>query len=165
MNNLVLGAFTYCWWELSSKQIRVYSVDYTVTVYVVFSRHGLIFWLEYWDSFTNIFFSIKWKKIAKKQLAWFAKSETWLHYDHGLRSPNEAFFLLKSRTFGLGQTNWANKFLGIWGIFGQTISTHFGTVSPLSMVSIIQPLFLQKTKPWWISSTPFRIPFRLPVQF
>jgi hypothetical protein len=26
---------------------------------------------------------------------------------------------LKSRTFGLGQTNWANKFLGIWGIFYQ----------------------------------------------
>jgi hypothetical protein len=57
------------------------------------------------------------------------------------------FFSLKSRTFGLGQTNWANKLTGIWGIFGQTISTHFGTVSPLSMFSIIQPLFLQKTKP------------------
>jgi hypothetical protein len=53
-------------------------------------------------------------------------------------------FSLKSRTFGLGQTNWADKFCGIWGIFGQTISTHFGTVSPLSMFFIIQPLFLQK---------------------
>ena len=51
-------------------------------------------------------------------------------------------FSLKSRTFGLGQTNWANKFWGIWGIFGQTISTHFGAVSPLPMFSIIQPLFL-----------------------
>ena len=38
---------------------------------------------------------------------------------------------------------WADK---IWGIFGQFISTHFGTVSPLSMFSINQPLFLQKTK-------------------
>jgi hypothetical protein len=69
---------------------------------------------------------------------------------HGLRTPNEAFFSLKSRTFGLGQTNWADKFWGIWGIFSQTISTHFGTVSPLSMFSmfsIIQPVFLQKTKP------------------
>ena len=46
-------------------------------------------------------------------------------------------FSLKSRTYGLGQTNWADKFWGIWGIFGQTISTHFGTVSPLSMFSII----------------------------
>ena len=58
-----------------------------------------------------------------------------------------SIFTSKSRTFGLGQTNWADKFWGIWGIFGQTISTHFGTVSPLSMFSIIQPLFLQKTKP------------------
>ena len=40
---------------------------------------------------------------------------------------------------------WADK-LGISGIFGQTISTHFGDiVIPLSMFSIIQPLFLQKT--------------------
>jgi hypothetical protein len=60
---------------------------------------------------------------------------------------NEAFFSSKSQTFGLGHTNWTNKFCGIWDIFGQTISTHFGTVSLLSMFSIIQPLFLQKTKP------------------
>ena len=42
---------------------------------------------------------------------------------------------------------WAVKFWGIWGIFGRFINTHFGTVSPLSMFSINQPLFLQKTKP------------------
>ena len=65
--------------------------------------------------------------------------------DHGLRTPNEAFF-----HFGLGQTNWADKFWGIWGIFGQTISTHFGTVSHFSIFSIIQPLFLQKTKPLYL---------------
>ena len=35
---------------------------------------------------------------------------------HGLRTRNEA--LLKSRSFGLGQTNWADKFWGIWGILG-----------------------------------------------
>ena len=69
-----------------------------------------------------------------------------VHFTHGLWTANEAFFSLESRTFGLGQTNWADKFWGIWGIFGQTISTHFGTVSPWSMFSIIQPLFLQKTK-------------------
>ena len=39
---------------------------------------------------------------------------------------------------------WAGKFWGIWSIFGQTINTHFGTVTPFSMFSIIQPLFLQK---------------------
>ena len=32
-------------------------------------------------------------------------------------------------------------------MFGRTISTHFGTVSSLSMFSVIQLLFLQKTKP------------------
>ena len=48
---------------------------------------------------------------------------------NGLRTPNEAFFLWKSWTFGLGQTNWPNEFCGIWGIFGRTISTHFGTYS------------------------------------
>ena len=31
----------------------------------------------------------------------------------------------------------------------QIISTHFGTVSPLSMCSNIQPLFLQKTWPFY----------------
>ena len=60
-----------------------------------------------------------------------------------------SLFSLKSRIFGLGQTNWADKFWGISGIYGQTISTHFGTVSPLSMFSIIQPLFLPQTKPWY----------------
>ena len=55
-------------------------------------------------------------------------------------------FLSKSQTFGLGQTNWAEKFWGIWGIFGRFINTHFGTVSPFSMFYINQSLFLQKTK-------------------
>ena len=48
-----------------------------------------------------------------------------------------SLFSLKSRAFGLGQTNWADKFWGIWGIFSWTISTHFGTVSPLSMFFVI----------------------------
>ena len=52
-------------------------------------------------------------------------------------------FFFKFQTFGLGQTFWAEIFWGIWG-FGWTISTHFGTVSSLSMFSIIQPLCLQK---------------------
>jgi hypothetical protein len=43
---------------------------------------------------------------------------------------------------------WADNFLGICGIFSQFISTHLGTVSPLSMFSINQPLFLQKNKPY-----------------
>ena len=53
-------------------------------------------------------------------------------------------FSLKSRTFVLGQTNCADNFWVIWSIFSQTISTHFVTVSPLSMFFIIQQFFLQK---------------------
>ena len=53
-------------------------------------------------------------------------------------------FSSKSQTFGLGQKIWADKFRGIFSIFGQLISPHFGTVSPLSMFSINQSLFLQK---------------------
>ena len=56
-------------------------------------------------------------------------------------------FFIKIPNFWAWQTIWADKFWGIWGIFGQFISTHFGTVGPLSMFSINQPLFLQKTKP------------------
>ena len=52
-------------------------------------------------------------------------------------------YSLKSRTFGFGQANWAYRFWDIFGIFGQTISTHFVTVSPSSMLFIIYPLFLQ----------------------
>ena len=58
-----------------------------------------------------------------------------------------SLFSSKSQTFGLGHTNWPDEFWGIWGIFGQFISTHFGTVSPLSMFSTNQPSFLQKAKP------------------
>ena len=43
----------------------------------------------------------------------------------------ERAFFRKSQTFWLGQTNWAVNFGAIWGIFDQTISTHFGTVSPV----------------------------------
>ena len=58
-----------------------------------------------------------------------------------------SLFSLKYQTFGLGQAIWADKFWGIWGIYGQFISTNFATVSPLSIFPINQPLFLQKNKP------------------
>ena len=60
--------------------------------------------------------------------------------NHGLRAPNELSFHRNHKSFWA----WADRFGGIWGIFGQFISTHFGTVSPLSMFFINQPLFLQK---------------------
>ena len=55
-----------------------------------------------------------------------------------------SLFSSKYQFFGLGQTIWADKCWGIWGTFGLFISNHFGTVSPLSMFCINQPLFLQK---------------------
>ena len=61
------------------------------------------------------------------------------HLMHGLRTPN---FVIEIPKFWA----WVDKFWSNWGIFGWTISTHLGTVSPLSMFSIIQPLFLKKTK-------------------
>ena len=59
------------------------------------------------------------------------------------RHPMNPFFI-EIQNFWAWQTNWADKFWVIWGIFSQTISNHFGTVT---MFSIIQPLFLQKIKP------------------
>ena len=55
---------------------------------------------------------------------------------HGLRTPDEASI----QNFWA----WADKFWGIWDIFGRTISPHFGAVCSLSMLSINQPFFLQK---------------------
>ena len=52
-----------------------------------------------------------------------------------------SLFSMVSQTFGLKQTNWADKFWGIWGIFGWTIST----ISPLSMGKWIWLFFLKKT--------------------
>ena len=65
---------------------------------------------------------------------------------HGQRTLNEPFFIEIQNFLALAD-KLADKFLGILGICGPTISTHFCTVSPLSMFSIIQPVFLQKTKP------------------
>ena len=60
------------------------------------------------------------------------------YHIHGLQTPRETFFFENPKLFGLEQTNWAQNFKGIWGIFCQFISTHFGTLSPLS-------IFLQKS--------------------
>ena len=68
---------------------------------------------------------------------------------HGLRTLNEAFFSLKSQTFGLGQFGQID--FGAFGVFlNRFISIHFGTVSPLSMFSINQPLFQQQKKSLYI---------------
>ena len=57
---------------------------------------------------------------------------------HGRTPREERAFFRNTQTFGHGQTNWAEKCRGIWGIFGQT------TVPILAMVWSIF-FFLQKT--------------------
>ena len=54
---------------------------------------------------------------------------------HGLRTPNEPFFSLKFRIFGLGQTNWANLGAFYLGYFWPNYQyyTSLGTVSFLSV--------------------------------
>ena len=89
-------------------------------------------------------------KLAPHTMVWFHENfsdsgKNWKiiklnDYSYGLRTPNKVFFL-KSRIFGLWQTNWTYKFVGI---FFPTISNHFGIVSHLSIFFIIQSLFLQK---------------------
>ena len=58
---------------------------------------------------------------------------------HGLRTPNKAFFHQNPKLLSLGRI-WADK---IWGIFGQFISTHFVTESPLSMFFKKLRLYIQ----------------------
>ena len=73
-------------------------------------------------------------------------------HTHGLRTPNEAFFHRNPKLFGLGQTIWAEIFCAIWGILGRFVSTHFGTVSPLSMFFIKSTIiFTKKTKPLYLN--------------
>ena len=76
-------------------------------------------------------------------------------YCHVLRTPNEAFFHGKPKLQGLGRKFGQINFFVIWGIFCQSISTHFGTMSPLSMFSINQPLFLKKEKAFISKSQSF----------
>ena len=73
-------------------------------------------------------------------LEWHYRTILNTHYGQ-----QERAFFGKSQTFGLGQTNWAQIFWGILGIFEQFISTNLGAVSPFSMFSINQSLFLQKS--------------------
>ena len=98
---------------------------------------------------------------------WYVTVESWSKTDRVFRQiePSKdlalhartmdaqwSLLLSKSQTFGLGQTILADKFRGIWGIFGRLINTCFVTSSPLFMFSINQPLFLQKTKPLYLHS-------------
>ena len=59
---------------------------------------------------------------------------TFLRHAHGLRTPNEAFFSSKSRTFGLVQTIWAVNFVG-FGVFLADLS------APILVLLVSCPCF------------------------
>ena len=63
---------------------------------------------------------------------------------HRLWIPNEAFIHQNPKLLGLDRQFGQISFGAFVGIFGQFTSTHFGSMSPLSMFSINQPLFLQE---------------------
>ena len=97
-----------------------------------------------WANFDrlSILFTIK-AYLFDFRNVWLMKQSKY-DLDHGLRTPRKCFFFQKSRTFGLRQKFWAEIFWDNWGI------------------SIIQPLFLQKTKPSYPTSKYlFRIAYLL----
>ena len=67
--------------------------------------------------------------------------------------PNEAFFHRNPKLLGLGRQFGQINF-GAFGVFSANYQHPFwySYLSPLSMLSIIQPLFLQKTKPFYPNS-------------
>ena len=124
--------------------VQIYSVRKFITVIVIKSSIlGLLMQefiksrenLQNWFFFENPYFCPEqWSMVRPTT---YLVHGIWMYgctdYGHPMKP-----FSSKSQTFGIGQTNWTDKFLDIWGIFGQTISTHFGTVSPVSMFSINQ---------------------------
>ena len=50
--------------------------------------------------------------------------------DHGLWTPDEAFFIKIPNFWASGQTSWTDKFSGTWDILSQFIGTHFVTLEP-----------------------------------
>ena len=58
--------------------------------------------------------------------------------------PERAVFQ-KFETFGLGQTNWAEIFWGIWGISGQSIKTILALWVPCPMADVAGSFSYKKT--------------------
>ena len=83
---------------------------------------------------TKSYFNSRFIDSRNMKKCWFHQ---WNSTDSRTTVAQWSLFSLK---FVLGQTNWADKFWGTFGIFGWTISTYFGTVSPLSMFSISQSI-------------------------
>ena len=136
--------------ENSIRRIVVWFDELITRKILIFFRSPVITrkleWIgTMWDTmgaFGNIssFFSFKYKKLNDKTCRTG-------HLNHGLRTANEAFFHWNPEILGLGRQIEQINYRA-FGVFSAELSAPIlvHTVSPFSMFSIIQPLFLQKTK-------------------
>ena len=86
---------------------------------------------------SNQFFLCK----VKAEYAWLQPFESLISRT---MDTQREFFFENPKLLGLGRQIVPKISGAFGGIFGWFISTHFGNVSPLSMFSNNQPLFLQK---------------------
>ena len=101
----------------------------------------LVFLLSYAKIFIWLTFAYYWIHLL------FKRNSALICKNHGLQTPinYKAFFQWNAKLLGLGR-HIGRINVGVF--FGRTISTYpFATVKSLSIFFIIQPLFLQKTKP------------------
>ena len=69
-----------------------------------------------------------------------------LHSETGTTDTQRELFFRKSQTFGLGQTNWAENFRGIWGIFGQTTAPILALWVPCPWFWVFYCFFLKSSR-------------------
>jgi hypothetical protein len=85
-------------------------------------------------------------------MSWYLAFKTKASLNTWTTDAQWSLFSLKSITFGLGQTNWANKFWGIWGIFCRTMYQHPFWYSE-SLVHVFHYSIIIFTKNWAFIST------------
>ena len=84
-----------------------------------------------------------WGQLVAKRITYFLRLSLTTDYRH----PMKPLFIEIPNFWAWADRLWVDKFWGILDNIGLFISTHLGTVSPLSTFFINQQLFLQKTKP------------------
>ena len=100
-NSFMLDFFSFSW----GRQIRYHFRIWAALVFRAIKEYCS-------PTLPMLFYCIEWSFVQQKYLP---------------KTTDAQWSLFSSKAFGLGQTIWADKFWGIWGIFKQFISTHFGT--------------------------------------
>ena len=151
-HNQFFALAAYLWLAKSCANIG-YNCKGSIDIFRAFSSRDVDMICENWHTHLNCTLGAHCSrsKAAGRNFTFLQTSSIYekVYLSHRLRTLNEAFFHQNPKLlgFGLGQTILTDKIWGIWGIFSWFISTDFCTASPLSMFSINQSLFLQKTKP------------------